>query len=427
MITITTEYLNENWKSLCANSVLPIQLFEWDGGDAYIQTSLGVLPSQNIVFASIVFEEKKITDFSIVIRLRKLSDKTDACEYLSPEGCHYSVSAERISNGKSERIEIQVVNLIKELSLRRHDLLETNLLKDSSALIIGLGTGGVQVAIELAKAGIGRLILVDPDRLTAGNVTRHNAGISFVGRKKVLAVKDLILEKNPRAIVDVYPVFADIKNKKILTPLIGNTDLTICATDNRQSKLFVNSLCVDAKKTVIFGGAFRRAYGGQILRVIPNSSACYHCFVLTVPEKEADQEISSERNAEAIAYSDMPVPIEPGLSMDVSPIGTMVSKLALQELIKGKESTLHILDKDFGANWYFWLNRPEPKTDYDSLAPLSESIDEMTILRWYGVYLEKDAGCPTCGDFGRALREQYNLEPGASEPPSYSPIPGINK
>ena len=104
MITITTEYLNENWKSLCANSVLPIQLFEWDGGDAYIQASLGVLPSQNIVFASIVFEEKQIADFPIVIRLRKLSDETDPYDYLSPEGCRYSVSGERTSNGKSERI-----------------------------------------------------------------------------------------------------------------------------------------------------------------------------------------------------------------------------------------------------------------------------------------------------------------------------------
>jgi len=147
-----------------------------------------------------------------------------------------------------------------------------------------------------------------------------------------------------------------------------------------------------------------------------------------MPDREADQEISSEEDAAAIAYSDKPVPIEPGLAMDVAPIGTMVSKLALQELITGKESTLHILDKDFEANWYFWINRPEPNTDYASFPPLSASSSEMTILRWYGVYLEKDQGCPTCGDFGRALREQYGLGLETIAPPVHrSSLPEAKK
>jgi hypothetical protein len=216
---------------------------------------------------------------------------------------------------------------------------------------------------------------------------------------------------------------ADDDHRSHLSSLIEGTDLTICATDNRQSKLLINELCITAKKVAIFGGAFLRAYGGQVFRVIPGESACYHCFVLAVPEKESDQEISSIENAQEVAYSDRPVPIEPGLSMDVAPIAIMVSKLALQELIKGKESTLHVLDRDFGACWYFWINRPEPKTDYATLVPLSDGIDEMTILRWYGVHLDKDEGCPTCGNFEKVLREKYNLDVGRINPPSYSTLP----
>jgi hypothetical protein len=137
-----------------------------------------------------------------------------------------------------------------------------------------------------------------------------------------------------------------------------------------------------------------------------------------MPEREADREISSQENADSIAYSDMPVLIEPGLSMDVAPIAIMVSKLALQELIVGKESSLHMLDKDFEAGWYFWVNRPEPDTDYSSLPPLCESSNDITILRWYGVHLEKDAGCPTCGEFEKAIREKYGLEPGTGSLPT---------
>ena len=65
----------------------------------------------------------------------------------------------------------------------------------------------------------------------------------------------------------------------------------------------------------------------------------------------------------------------------------MLTKLALLELLADKESSLNILNRDFDAPWYLWLNRPEPGTQYASWPPLSESSDEMTIHRWYGIYL----------------------------------------
>jgi len=321
-------------------------------------------------------------------------------------------------DGVAKSIPVHVESIARDISTRRHGLIETDLLKDTCVLIVGLGTGGITVALELAKAGVGRFILVDYDRLEIGNVSRHYAGISFVGRKKVAAARDLILETNPLAAVTCHGVKANQDSESLLQTLVGSSDLVVCATDNRPSKLFINALCVRAKKRVIFGGAFRRAYGGQVLRVRPGESACFHCFVLTMPEKEADREISSQENADSIAYSDMPVPIEPGLSMDVAPIAIMVAKLALQELIVGKNSSLHMLDKDFEAGWYFWINRPEPNTDYSSLPPLSESSDDITILRWYGVHLERDTGCPTCGEFEKAIRKQYGIEPGTGSLPT---------
>ena len=347
------------------------------------------------------------------------SNDNKSYSYISPEGNLYAANAHHIiSDNKTLPLNINIVNIAKTLDLRRKGILESELLKDSAVTIFGLGTGGIQVALELAKCGVGKFCLIDPDRLDVGNTCRHQAGISSVGRKKVLVGRDLILEKNPKAIVTAYPIFACEKEKENITAIINNSDLIICATDSRKSKLFINSLCVETKKPVIFGGALGRAYGGNILHVHPPETACYHCFVLAMPEKEIEQEISSENNANEIAYSDMPVAIEPGLSLDVAPISIMVSKLALQELIKNKPSTLHILDKDFEANWYFWINRPEPKTKYASIPPLSESYDEMTILRWYAVTLGKDPNCPTCGDFTKALSEQYGFDLKTIKPPT---------
>ena len=82
-----------------------------------------------------------------------------------------------------------------------------------------------------------------------------------------------------------------------------------------------------------------------------------------------------------------------------------------------------IFHKDFLANWYFWINRPEPGTIYASWPSLSDEAKEMTILRWYGVSFDKDDACPTCGNFERALREQYQLEPNENSQPESSSLP----
>jgi molybdopterin/thiamine biosynthesis adenylyltransferase len=423
MITIPSEYLNNNWKKLADAKILPIVLSEWDDGDAYSLSSIGVSPSQKEVYGAVVLGERDVKEYQIVIQLIKTSDE-QSFDYVSPTGEKFkTVSYSNASKIKGEKITTHIVDVINGISSRYRGLIETGLLKNSSVLIFGLGTGGIHIAINLAKCGVGNFHLIDPDRLEIGNICRHQAGISHIGRKKVLVAKDLLLEKNPDIKVNTYPIKADETTKDKLQEMIKDVDLIICATDNRESKLLINSISIDAKKTILFSGAFRRAYGGQILRVYPGQTACYHCFLLGMSDIETDQEISSATNADEIAYSDMPVPIEPGLAVDVEPIATMTSKLALQELIKRKESTLHILDKDFSANWYFWINRPEPDTKYSAFPPLSESIDEMTILRWYGVFFDKDEACPTCGNFEKALREQYSLEPNDNAQPESSSLP----
>lgn len=427
MITIPAEFLNTNWKKLVNNKMLPIILSEWDDGDTYVLSSMGACPSQKEIYGVIVLGEREIKEHKAVIQLIQVANGKGS-DYVSPTGESYkAVSYLNEETTKKENVRTYIVNVGCELSARNHGLIETDLLKNSSVLIVGLGTGGIQIAINLAKCGVGSFHLIDPDRLEIGNICRHHAGLSHIGRKKVLVARDLLLEKNPEVSVFPYPIKADESRRSEIQKIVSDVDVVICATDNRESKMLINSICVATNKIVFFSGAFRRAYGGQILRVYPGKTACYHCFLLGMPDVETDQEISSVTNAEDIAYSDMPVPIEPGLAIDVEPIGTMTSKLVLQELIKDKKSTLHILDKDFTANWYLWVNRPEPGTKYTSLSPLSELSDKMTILRWYGVEFSKDDACPTCGNFEKVLSEQYGLEPNESAlPESSSPPPDIN-
>jgi hypothetical protein len=232
----------------------------------------------------------------------------------------------------------------------------------------------------------------------------------------VNVIRDLILEKNPNAQVEAHAVALGHDNRDAVAALIKSCDIVVCGTDNRQSKLLVNELCVAANVPAVYGGAFRRAYGGQILRVRPRQSPCHQCFVAQMPEEASDVEVSSALDADEIAYSDRPVTVEPGLSLDVLPIANQLAKLALLELVADKSSTLNALKRDFDAPWYLWLNRPEPGTQYADLPPLSESSDEMTINRWYGIYFDRDETCPICGDFLGSLAASYGLDLAALPP-----------
>ena len=129
-----------------------------------------------------------------------------------------------------------------------------------------------------------------------------------------------------------------------------------------------------------------------------------------MPDEASDVEVSSADDAAGIAYSDRPVAVEPGLSLDVLPIANMVTKLALMELVADKQTSLSILKKDYEAPWYLWLNRPEPGTQYASLPPLNTLDDEMTINRWYGIDFERDTACPVCGDFISNIAANYGLD-----------------
>lgn len=411
VVTLSSQWMRDHWADI-EHGKVSVTLSKWDGGDALTQSDLGVQPSCDREIASILLEQQARTsdDRSIKIVLTEEIGRGDAATFVAPNGTRFRASCQREANGGPEAIEVSFVDVQPDLAARRSGILETNVLRDKTVLVIGLGTGGGHVAIELAKCGVGHLILVDRDRLSVGNVVRHPGGISQVGRYKVNVTRDLVLEKNPEADVSALPVALDYGNEEAIRGLVADADVVVCGTDNRPSKLLINKLCVEMGTSAIFGGAFRRAYGGQVLRVRPKQSPCHQCFISAMPEKETDVEVSTESDADAIAYSDRPVAVEPGLSLDVLPIANLVAKLALLELLAGEKSSLNILQRDFDAPWYLWLNRPELGTEYAGLPPLSESSDEMTIQRWYGVYLERDAECSVCGDFLAVLANHYGVD-----------------
>jgi len=309
-----------------------------------------------------------------------------------------------------QEARVKIVPVRDQIFSRFGGLIETDALSGKPVFVVGLGSGGSFVTDESTKSGVTDFIIMDHDRVEVGNVMRHVARLSDVGRFKTKVLAELIREKNPYANVRTLEEKVSWDNVEEVRELVRQAAIVLCCTDNRPSKLILNRLCVEENTPLIIAGAFRRAYGGQVLRIRPGESMCYQCFLMMLPEQSNDEEISSSEQAQDLAYTDRPVEIEPGLSNDIAPINTMVVKLLIQELLKDSNTTLRSLDEDLVPDWYLWLNRREADTRYADLVPLEFNVDGMHILRWNGIDIKRHPGCPVCGDFEHLMVKRFGIE-----------------
>lgn len=303
----------------------------------------------------------------------------------------------------------------QELYSRNKGILEINILENKRVLIVGLGSFGAQIAIELAKAGVGSFSLFDFDRVELHNLARHTCTINDLGRLKTDAIYDAIKGKNPYAIVDKYPI--DINDDlQLLNEEIAKSDLVICATDNNKSRFNISEALVKQKHTGIFGRAVTRAEGGDVFRYHPGGP-CYCCLIgagFYDPNIDEITDIASaRRNGRIPAYAseeDANAMVQVGLSADIEPICNMMVKLSLMELSRGANSGIKCLESELVYDYYMWANRRERR--HASWAPLPNAANRPTILRWYGARIHKDDQCPLCSKKDIALEAGEEFEKG---------------
>lgn len=304
------------------------------------------------------------------------------------------------SDNLDVRIRIEYVPDKSNLYTRSKGLIEVGALEKRSVLIVGLGSGGASIAVELAKAGVGHFALVDFDRLELHNIARHIAGVNELGRLKTNIVRDAILEKNPYAKVNTYPIDM-LEDVMTIERLVSETDLVIAATDSLSSRYLLNALIIKYKKVGLFGRAVTRAEGGDVLRVRPGGP-CYACLKGSQWYTH-EEEITDLRRARATgvipAYTseeDANAMVQVGLSTDIAPINTMVVKLAIQELSKGTDCLITTLDQELDYDFYMWANRRE--LHFANWAPFNNNPGRKkpTILQWYGVKFPKSCDCNEC-------------------------------
>ncbi len=312
----------------------------------------------------------------------------------------YAVS--ETENGCSlQKKELQYIPAKAELYSRSKGLLEVDALEKKRVMIVGLGSFGSQIAIELAKAGVGEFSLLDFDRVELHNLARHTCTVNDLGRLKTDAIYDAIRGKNPYARVDRFPVDIN-KNPELLEAEVARADLVICATDNNQSRFHLSNALLRQQKVCIFGRAVTRAEGGDVFRYRPGGP-CYNCLIgnswFDSHAEEITNVASARRNGQIAAYvseEEADAVVQVGLSTDIAPICNMMVKLALVELSRGTDSGISSLEGELVYDYYMWANRRERR--YGNWSAMPSAGAKPTIMRWYGAHIPRNENCSLCGD-----------------------------
>lgn len=148
----------------------------------------------------------------------------------------------------------------------------------SKVLVIGAGGLGSPVLLYLAAAGVGKIGIIDNDRVDLTNLQRqtiHETG--DIDRPKVESARDAIHDLNPDITVEIYNERIDEKNAHAL---ISRYDIVADGSDNFATRFLVNDVCREVGVTLISAAINR--FEGQ-LSTFKTGGPCYRCIYPDIP------------------------------------------------------------------------------------------------------------------------------------------------
>ena len=155
-------------------------------------------------------------------------------------------------------------------------------LLESRVLILGCGALGASQAETLARAGIGKLRIVDRDFVEFTNLQRQTLFKEEDAEfriPKAAAAKHRISEINSE--IEVEAIVADVNNSNVES-ILEECDVVLDGADNFQVRYLLNDACVKQRKMWIYGAAVS-SYG-TTMTIIPGETPCLRCIFEEMPD-----------------------------------------------------------------------------------------------------------------------------------------------
>lgn len=255
-------------------------------------------------------------------------------------------------------------------------------LAERRVLVVGTGSIGGRSAQALAAYGIGHLDLLDPDRLLWHNTVRHVLNDTDVGRHKVTALRQRLIEHWPSLKVTDHRLDV-VEHADQVRALLDNTDLVLCAADGVAPRRVVSHLARRAGIPAVLACVLEDGAVGEVLRLRPGpTQGCLLCHrALLASSGGIDPEAAQE-----LGYSTGAVhrPMT-AVGADLHLVADLAAKTAVATLLEAHGEFSQHLPGDHAV----LALRPRPGT-----APPYDASPAGTIT-WHRLPAPRPA-CPTC-------------------------------
>ena len=175
----------------------------------------------------------------------------------------------------------QIERYSRQIILKKIGAAGQKKLLNSRVLIVGAGGLGSPVTIYLAALGIGKIGIIDKDKIE----------ISNLHRQVIFTTHDLKKNKSTVAIKKLKKINPDIKvesfnkilNARNINNIAKNYDLIVDGSDNFRTRFIINDYCLKTKKILVSGAISK--FDGQVytFNFSNKKSPCLRCFIPTMP------------------------------------------------------------------------------------------------------------------------------------------------
>ncbi len=143
--------------------------------------------------------------------------------------------------------------------------------------VIGAG-GSAGLICDIARCGVERFVLADPDRLDGPNIARQAHLTAHVGHFKVDAVAAMISQINLEADILGLPVDFTTLSEQETNTQFGGCNLLLFCTDSFKAQAFGNSVALRLGIPAIWVGLYRGGRAGEVIFWHPGLPSCFRCI-----------------------------------------------------------------------------------------------------------------------------------------------------
>ena len=171
----------------------------------------------------------------------------------------------------------------KQIILKKIGIIGQKRILNSKVLIIGIGGLGCPLLTYLAASGVGKLGIVDFDKVEISNLNRQTLFSNHdIGKFKVDQAKNIINKNNKKIHVKIFKKKINSTNIK---SIISGYDIICDGTDNFDTRYLINDECKKNKKILISAAISK--FNGHLYKFnFKKKSSCFRCFMPEKPTTE---------------------------------------------------------------------------------------------------------------------------------------------